>query len=265
MKLKDIKPNPNNPRLIKDAKFAKLVKSIKDFPKMMELRPIIIDDNNIVLGGNMRLKALKELKYKDIPDTWTKSAKDLTEEETRRFIIADNIGFGEHDWDILANEWDAKELEEWGLEGFPFEDEVLEAEEDDYTEPENMKVDVVLGDLIEIGEHRLLCGSSTEMDTWQKVMGDELCDLVITDPPYNVAYVGKTKEALTIDNDKQSDGDFYQFLFDFYTALGSYTKKGGSWYVFHADSEGANFRQAMKDAGIMVKQCLIWVQVVALW
>jgi site-specific DNA-methyltransferase (adenine-specific) len=260
MKLKDIKPNPNNPRLIKDAKFAKLVKSIKDFPKMMELRPIIIDDNNIVLGGNMRLKALKELKYKDIPDTWTKSAKDLTEEETRRFIIADNIGFGEHDWDILANEWDAKELEEWGLEGFPFEDEVLEAEEDDYTEPENMKVDVVLGDLIEIGEHRLLCGSSTEMDTWQKVMGDELCDLVITDPPYNVAYVGKTKEALTIDNDKQSDGDFYQFLFDFYTALGSYTKKGGSWYVFHADSEGANFRQAMKDAGIMVKQCLIWVK-----
>ena len=198
MKLKDIKPNPNNPRLIKDAKFAKLVKSIKDFPKMMELRPIIIDDNNIVLGGNMRLKALKELKYKDIPDTWTKSAKDLTEEETRRFIIADNIGFGEHDWDILANEWDAKELEEWGLEGFPFEDEVLEAEEDDYTEPENMKVDVVLGDLIEIGEHRLLCGSSTEMDTWQKVMGDELCDLVITDPPYNVAYVGKTKEALTM-------------------------------------------------------------------
>ena len=132
MKLKDINPNPNNPRLIKDAKFKKLVNSIKDFPKMMELRPIVIDENNIVLGGNMRLKALKELKYKDIPDTWVKSAKDLTEEETRRFIIADNIGFGEHDWDILANEWDAKELEEWGLDGFPFED-VLEAEEDVYS------------------------------------------------------------------------------------------------------------------------------------
>jgi site-specific DNA-methyltransferase (adenine-specific) len=87
-----------------------------------------------------------------------------------------------------------------------------------------------------------------------------MADLVVTDPPYNVAYEGKTKEKLTIDNDKQSDGDFYQFLYDFYTALGSYTKAGGAWYVWHADSEGANFRSAMKNAGIMVKQCLIWVK-----
>jgi site-specific DNA-methyltransferase (adenine-specific) len=138
---------------------------------------------------------------------------------------------------------------------------VLEAEEDDFTVPDGgSQTDIVLGDLIEIGEHRLLCGSSTEIDTWGKLMVDELCDLVVTDPPYNVSYVGKTKDALTIENDAMGDGDFYQFLYDFYTALSSYCKSGGGWYVWHADSEGANFRKAMADAGIMVKQCLIWVK-----
>jgi DNA modification methylase len=121
-----------------------------------------------------------------------------------------------------------------------------------------LNTDIVLGDLFEIGEHRLLCGDSTQVDTWQKVMDDKLCDMVMTDPPYNVDYQGGT--GLKIMNDKMENNTFYQFLYDFYTALGSYTKKGGAWYVWHADSEGANFRQAMKDAGIMVKQCLIWVK-----
>ena len=99
MKLSQIKLNPNNPRVIKDEKFAKLVKSITEFPKMMALRPIVINNDNVVLGGNMRLKALKEIGYKEIPDEWVKRADDLTEEEARRFIIADNVGFGEHDWE----------------------------------------------------------------------------------------------------------------------------------------------------------------------
>lgn len=116
MKLSEIKANPNNPRVIKDDKFAKLVKSIKEFPKMMELRPMVINTDNIVLGGNMRLKALKELGYKEISDEWVKRAEDLTDEEQRRFIIADNVGFGEHDWEMLANEWNVEELEEWGLD-----------------------------------------------------------------------------------------------------------------------------------------------------
>jgi len=116
MKLSEIKANPNNPRLIKDAKFEKLCKSIEDFPKMMELRPIIVDNNNVILGGNMRFKALKHLGHKDIPDHWVKRADDLTEEQKKEFIIKDNVGFGEHDWDLLANEWDALDLEEWGLE-----------------------------------------------------------------------------------------------------------------------------------------------------
>jgi ParB-like chromosome segregation protein Spo0J len=110
MKLSKIKPNPNNPRIIKDDKFEKLKKSIKDFPKMMELRPMVINADNIVLGGNMRLKALKELGYKEVPDEWVKRAEDLTEDEQRQFIIKDNVGFGEHDWEMLATEWDADEL-----------------------------------------------------------------------------------------------------------------------------------------------------------
>ncbi|MBM3417695.1 MAG: hypothetical protein FJY17_02075 [Bacteroidetes bacterium] len=107
-----VKANPNNPRLIKDDKFAKLVKSIQEFPKMLELRPIVVNDDMIVLGGNMRLKACKEAGLKEIPII---KASELTEEQQREFIIKDNVGFGEWDWDSLANEWDGELLNEWGL------------------------------------------------------------------------------------------------------------------------------------------------------
>jgi hypothetical protein len=116
MKLSKLKGNPNNPRIIKDDKFKKLVKSINDFPKMMALRPIVVDENFIVQGGNMRLKALQEIGFKDIPDEWIKQVKDLSEDEKKQFIIKDNVGFGEWDWDDLANNWDAEQLTEWGLD-----------------------------------------------------------------------------------------------------------------------------------------------------
>ena len=116
MKLKDIKPNPNNPRVLRDDKFQKLKQSITEFPKMLSLRPIVIDENNVVLGGNMRLRALQELGFTDIDDSCVKYAKDLTEEEKKRFIIADNVAFGEWDWDTLANDWEVVDLEAWGLE-----------------------------------------------------------------------------------------------------------------------------------------------------
>jgi hypothetical protein len=127
MKLKDIKLNKSNPRLIKDDKFKKLVKSIEEFPKMMELRPIVIDNDMTILGGNMRYKALSELGYKEVPDEWVKRADELTDEEKQRFIIADNVGFGEWEWDALANEWDANKLQEWGLDlpGFDLNPENL--------------------------------------------------------------------------------------------------------------------------------------------
>jgi|TARA_R110000744_G_scaffold132570_2_gene240773 ParB-like chromosome segregation protein Spo0J len=126
MNISKIKSNPKNPRVIRDDRFIKLKNSIREFPHMMELRPMVVNSENIVLGGNMRLKALKELGYTDIPDEWIKRADVLTADEERRFIIADNVGFGDHDWDALANEWDVNELIDWGLEGFPFDADEIE-------------------------------------------------------------------------------------------------------------------------------------------
>ena len=116
VKIASIKANPNNPRIIKDERFKKLVTSLKEFPKMMKLRPIIVDNDNMILGGNMRYRALQELGFKELPDEWVKRAEDLTEDEKRRFIVSDNLGYGEWDYDILANEWDQDELTDWGME-----------------------------------------------------------------------------------------------------------------------------------------------------
>lgn len=127
MKLKDIHPNPNNPRIIRDERFDKLKRSIQEFPKMMSLRPMVIDAQGYVLGGNMRLRALQELGYKEIPNDWVRRADDLSEEERERFIIADNVGFGDWDWETVANEWDAGKLDDWGLEvpGFDVDPEAM--------------------------------------------------------------------------------------------------------------------------------------------
>ena len=199
IKLYKIKPNPDNPRLIKDNKFHKLVKSIKEFPEMLKLRPIVVNDDLIVLGGNMRLKACKEAGLKEVPII---KASELTAEQQREFIIKDNVGFGEWDWDLIANEWDAEQLDDWGLD-LPVDFNVVEeaAEEDDYVEPDNLKVDVVLGDLIEIGEHRLLCGDSTDSDQVAKLMNGEKADMVFTDPPYGISYDSKDSKHDIILND----------------------------------------------------------------
>jgi len=190
VKINTVKTNSNNPRIIKDDKFKKLVKSIKDFPEMLKLRPIVVNDEMIVLGGNMRLKACKEAGLTEIPII---KASDLTEEQQREFIIKDNVGFGEWDWDIISNEWDTEKIQEWGLDLPLFEDpEVLEAKEDDYTMSDNIQIDVVLGDLIEIGEHRLLCGDSTDSDQVAKLMNGETPEWIHTDPPYGMNAVSKS-------------------------------------------------------------------------
>ena len=261
VKIDKIKSNPKNPRLIKDEKFEKLVKSITEFPEMLDKRPLVCftdtDGKYVVLGGNMRLKAAQFVGLKELP---IMLANDWTEEKKNEFLIKDNVGFGEWNWDELANDWDVQQLDAWGLDIPDFAIKEADAVEDDFDIPEHVTTDIVLGDIFEIGQHRLVCGDSTQTDTFKALFGEQMADLVVTDPPYNVAYEGKTKNKLTIQNDSMGDGDFYQFLYDFYTALGSYTKAGGAWYVWHADSEGANFRRAMVDAGIMVKQCLIWVK-----
>jgi site-specific DNA-methyltransferase (adenine-specific) len=256
VKISEVKANPNNPRVIKDDKFAKLVQSIKDFPKMLEIRPIVVNSDMIVLGGNMRLRACKEAGLKEVHII---KAEDLTEEQQKEFIIKDNVSGGEWDWNMLANDYEAEDLDKWGLD-VPDFDTAPEAEEDDFdtTPPEEAKT--VLGDLYEIGEHRLLCGDSTQTDTFEKLMQGELADMVVTDPPYNVAYEGGTKDKLKIKNDDMSNDDFYKFLYDFYTALSTVVKKGGVIYVWHASSEVINFGKALIDAGWLLKQQLIWVK-----
>jgi DNA modification methylase len=188
VKLSEVKSNPNNPRIIKDDKFRKLVNSIQEFPKMLEIRPIVVNADMIVLGGNMRLKACKEAGLKEVPVIF---AHDLTEEEQKQFIIKDNVGFGEWDWDMIANEWDADQIQEWGLDIPEFSiKEELEAEEDDYEMPDQVQTDIVLGDLFEIGDHRLLCGDSTDSDAVEKLMNGDKADMVFTDPPYRYKKMG---------------------------------------------------------------------------
>jgi site-specific DNA-methyltransferase (adenine-specific) len=254
--INEIKPNGDNPRKISGERLANLVQSIKDFPEMLEIRPIVVNEQNIVLGGNMRLKACIEAGLKTVPII---RAENLTEEQQKEFIIKDNVSGGEWDWDALES-WDSEKLEAWGLDVPEFDAEVLEAEEDDFDATPPEEPITVLGDLYEIGEHRLLCGDSTQTDTFDKLMQGELADMVVTDPPYNVAYEGKTKDALTIENDSMGNDDFYKFLYDFYSALTTAVKKGGAIYVWHASSEVINFGKAMVDAGWLLKQQLIWVK-----
>jgi DNA modification methylase len=247
VKINSIKTNPKNPRLIKDDKFKKLVKSIQEFPQMLELRPIVVDENNIILGGNMRYKACIEAGLKEI---FILKAEDLTEQQKDEFIVKDNVGFGEWDWDILANEWDTDKLQDWGLD-LPLDVSVqeLEAEEDDYEIPNEINTDIVLGDLFEIGEHRLLCGDSTDSDAVAKLMNGQKADMVFTDPPYgmslNTNYQDIHKGASTgknfdkiINDDKEFDPscifvldakEYFLWGADYYK---HFLPKGGSWHIW---------------------------------
>ena len=137
VKISKVVPNENNPRFIKDYKFKKLVKSIQDFPEMLKLRPIVVNKDMVVLGGNMRLKACKEAGLKEV---YILKADELTEQQQREFIVKDNVGFGEWDWDILANEWNNQQLKEWGMDVWQPEEEV------DYSALEDLDLDETIED-----------------------------------------------------------------------------------------------------------------------
>ena len=250
-----IKPNPKNPRTITANKFKKLVKSIQDFPEMLNLRPIVVDNEMVVLGGNMRLKACIEAGLTEVPII---VADQLTEQQKAEFVIKDNVGFGEWDWDVLANEWAAQDLDDWGLD-LPVEElEEGDAQDDHYEIPEDIQSIVKPGDVIEIGPHRLVCGDSTKPEDAEKLANGQRWDMVLTDPPYNVDYEGSN--GMKIMNDKMSDDKFYNFLQDAFQNFARLTKAGGAWYVFHSDNVGVAFRQAFTNSGLLLKQCLIWVK-----
>jgi len=222
-----IKNNPNNPRVIKDDKFKKLVQSIKDLPEMAEVRPVVVNTDMVVLGGNMRLKAMREAGWKDVPI----QVVDWDEDKQRQFIIKDNVSGGEWDWEMLANEWDTEELQEWGLDLPDFDNaKELEAEEDDYEMPDELKTDIVLGDLFEIGPHRLLCGDSTDSDAVAKLMDGQKADMAHNDPPY-----GMKKENEGVLNDNLNYDDLLDFNRGWISLQFTHLKENGSWYCWGID------------------------------
>ena len=266
-KISEVKLNPNNPRLIKDDKFIKLVQSIKDFPEMLDIRPIVVNADMVILGGNMRFKACKDAGLKDVPVI---IADNLTEEQQREFLIKDNTSGGEWDFEMLANEWDVDQLEDWGLDVPNFEADVhLEAEEDDFdtTPPEEPKT--ILGDLYEIGEHRLLCGDSTDSDVVAKLMNGNKADMVFTDPPYLMGFEGgmQTNEDGNwtksfnakhgeIKNDKMSKTEELDFLDSINSNIQLFNK--GAFYIcFYRLGLGGYFA-SLERTGIKVRTLITW-------
>lgn len=255
--IRTLVPNPKNPRKISKTQMEKLKKSILEFPQMLNIRPVIVDEDMVVLAGNMRLQALIELEWEQVPYI---QIENLTDEQKKEFVVKDNLSYGEWEWDSLLMDWNQELLLDWGLD-IPQEYKVLpQGEDDDYEIEVPTETKIVPGDIIEIGEHKLLCGDSTIMDEWEKLMDGKLAQMVLTDPPYNVSYEGKTKEKLVISNDEMSNETFYQFLYDSFTNMNSYMEKGGAWYVWHSDVEVINFRRAMMDSGVLVKQGLVWLK-----
>jgi DNA modification methylase len=274
VKISDIKSNPNNPRVIKDDKFHKLCESIKAFPKMLELRPIVVNDDMIVLGGNMRLKALRHLGLKEAPII---KASDLTDDQQRQFIIKDNAGFGEWDWDIIANEWDTAELEDWGIDVPTFPETELEAEEDNFEVPDEVTTDIVIGDLFEIGEHRLLCGDSTDSDAVAKLMDGKNWHLLATSPPYNQGNscgnllhtkgIGVGKKDVKLYEDKNADNRSDEEYFDFCISIlktasifKDINEHSVCWNVAYNAKSRDNYGKIIfsNDNPFRVKETIIW-------
>jgi len=266
IKISEIKLNPNNPRLIKDDKFKKLVQSIKDFPEMLNIRPIVVNKDMIILGGNMRYKACKEAGLKEVPIIIT----DLTEDQQREFLIKDNTSGGEWDWEVLQNEWNTEELDSWGLDLPAFEvDEVLEAEEDDFESTTSEDPISVLGDLYEIGEHRLLCGDSTCSDNVAKLMNGEKADMVFTDPPYLMDFDGgmttnkdgnwtKSFNATHggIKNDKMDKSKESDFLDAINANIQLFTK--GAFYICFYRLKLGDYFSSMDRTGLKTRTLITW-------
>ncbi|MDP6134590.1 MAG: DNA methyltransferase [Candidatus Marinimicrobia bacterium] len=187
VKRSKIKENPNNPRIIKDHKYYLLVKSLQEFPEMLKLRPIVVDEDMMVLGGNKRLKASKDAGLKEV---WIEIAEGLTEAQKKEFVIKDNTNYGEWDWDILANEWDSVQLTEWGVDAWPNQDDIkvepIAGLTDDDDVPEAEESICKAGDIWVLGNHRLLCGDATKKGDVERLMDGQKADMVFTDPPYGM-------------------------------------------------------------------------------
>lgn len=253
----ELTPYAKNPRNNEPAVDA-VAASIREFGFKV---PIILDKDGVIVAGHTRLKAAKKLGMEQVPCL---IADDLTPEQIKAFRLEDNkvAELAEWDMDALNEELEALtadfDMSEFGFELDEFEQDQEVVEDDG--EPENVEPIVQPGQVWQLGDHRLMCGDSTKPEDVAKLMAGEQADLWLTDQPYNVAYKSKTKAALTIANDNMEDGQFRAFLIDAFKAATESLKPGGAFYIWHADSEGFNFRVACREAGIKVRQCLVWVK-----
>lgn len=252
----DVKPYDKNPRNNDDAVEA-TANSIKEFGWQ---QPIVVDKNGVIIVGHTRLKAAKKLKLKQVPVT---VAGNLTDEQVKAYRLADNKTGELADWDVDMLDGELNDILNIDMEDFGFDavgEDDAEVVDDDFDEEPPEEPTSKLGDVYQLGRHRLMCGDSTDTQSVKTLMGGQLADLLLTDPPYNVSYEGKTKQNLTIDNDSQSSEDFHKFLFKAFTAAKENMKSGASFYCWYASSEVLNFVSSAKEAGYQVKQELIWVK-----
>lgn len=314
--LSRVSENEANPRTITEANFQKLVKSILVFPKMLQLRPIVVDETYKALGGNMRTRALCHIvsmtpeAIMDVLDTdqrltdaeklaianyWSQwqeqptativKASDLTEGQKKEFIIKDNAGFGDWDTDALANQWNTDLLKDWGIQdwqlqgwispdslknGEQADDDQKEAKDDEFDEDtEKIPQRCKECELWQLGKHRLMCGDSTDIEQVKFLMGGQVANLYLTDPPYNVGYGYKGSammsrrkhrtDGLTVKNDKMDNDKFRDFLSAAFLAAEETMEKGAAFYIFHSDNYSMWFREAlmsMKD--LELRETLIW-------
>jgi site-specific DNA-methyltransferase (adenine-specific) len=263
-KVSDIIPYAANSRTHSDAQVAQIAASIKEFGFT---NPILIDGEKTIIAGHGRLMAARKLGMDEVPAI---ILDHLTKAQQKALVIADNqlaLNAG-WDMDMLKAEIEGLNLEDFDLSLLGFDDKFLdgllepeptEGLTDEDAVPNVPEIPVTcLGDVWVLGNHRLMCGDSTSIDALQTLTDGALVDMWLTDPPYNVAYEGGTKEKLTIQNDSMGDDDFRQFLRDAYSAADAVMKPGAVFYVWHADLEGYNFRGAARDIGWQVRQCLIW-------
>lgn len=259
MEIKQIKINQlieykNNAKKHDEAQIKNVMQSIKEFGMV---QPIVIDQNNTIIIGHCRFRALKRLKWEEVPCV---RIENLSENEINKLRLLDNkLNESEWDFDLLTDQiaeidWSDFDID-WNI--LEIDEEPQEIVEDEMPEvPEEPKAKV--GDIYELGCHRLICGDSTNPEVIKRLMDGAKADILITDPPYNVDYEGKTKDALKIQNDKMDNDSFRQFLIDAFTSANEVMRSGAVFYIWHGDSEGYNFRWACNDVGWKVRECLIW-------
>lgn len=313
--LSRVSENEANPRTITEASFQKLVKSILVFPKMLQLRPIVVDETYKALGGNMRTRALCHIVsmtpeaimdvldtdqrltdsekrliayywslWKEQPTATIVKASDLTEAQKKEFIIKDNAGFGDWDTDALANQWNTDLLKDWGIQdwqlqgwmspdslknGEQADEDQKEAKDDEFDEDtEKIPQRCKECELWQLGKHRLMCGDSTDAEQVKFLMGGQVVNLYLTDPPYNVAYgydgaatEGHRKDGLVVLNDKMDNDKFEEFLTNAFNAANANMEKGASFYIFHSDGYSFWFRKALiNTVDLELRENLVWVK-----